>query len=155
MLVWSLIQQAADTLLFNFMPESSCITASSCPSLSLSAVEWWDKLHLQLLSKDHLVLLWPFQKLRAYNSCLLFQMPSSEWCFIIDSCVFSQRAVPWILSLVPTLRGASSSVVSSSSSPLLCQQEPWWEHSADCKSVSTAVGRDPCRLESPASMTAD
>lgn len=103
MLVWSRFQQDAATLPCNFMPESSCLTANSCPSLSISALEWWGVSYsLQLLSKD-LVLLWPFQKLRAYNSCLLFQMPCSEWYFIIDSCVFPHWAVPWVLSLVPTV----------------------------------------------------
>lgn len=154
MLVWSLFQQASATLPAILWQESSCLTASSCPSLSISALEWWGVSYsLRLLSKD-LVCLWPFQKLRACNSCLLFQMPSSEWHFITDSCVFSHWAVPWILSLVPTL-GVAASSRASSRSPLLCKQWLWWEHSADFKSVSTAVGRELCRLESPGSMTAE
>lgn len=103
--------------------------ASSWPSLSISALEWWG---VSLLSKD-VVLLWPFQKLRACNICYsrsLFRKVFHHW----QLCFFTLSRA---LDAQPTPRGAVSSRVSRRS-PLLCKQQLWWECSVTLSALQWA-----------------
>lgn len=89
-LVWPLIQQSVAILPRNFISVISCLTTSSCPSLSMSALEWWGiSYSLWLQSKASC------QKLRAYKGFLvitdaLFRMVFHHWelwGFYVEQCL--------------------------------------------------------------------